>query len=367
MNRFKIGNRTLKTGIAVTLSIAISRALHVEPAMFAVVAAIVNLQPTVYQSYVNAVQQVAITFIGIIVGLVFAILFGNNAIIVGIASILVILIALRLKLNSVILVGIVSVIFIVDAQKGLLFEHAFARISIIFIGLLVALFVNIVLAPRDYRKFTLEKISDFHMETSNLFYAVITDFVKKEERNAEEDQQLQKLLRQTDSLGKSIEIFKREIRVLPFSGQAKDLQSHAHLIDELFRFDVQLLNKLDFLNDLEAARIDRIASRGTKNYSEEFQNVVNAIQEINENFMANAKILNESIILKKPMQQWKEITDFDDSINENLKKWQQTHEISTHYLSVLMEVGVIIHELRWVISEQNRLYQKYARQFYNEL
>ena len=361
VNRFKIGSRTLKTGIAVTLAIGIARALQIEPAIFAAVSAIVNLQPTVYQSYINAIQQVAITAIGIVVGLIFGLLLGNMAITVGIASIVVILIALRLRLNSVILVGIVSVIFIVDTQKEFFIEHAFARISVIFVGLIVALLVNIILSPSDYRKFTLEKVSRFHMNVANLFHTIICDFINKTEPSDEEYKKLHALLEESESLGDSIDIYKQEIRVMPFSIQAKDLHERAHLLEDIHRFDVQLLNKLSLLGDLEKSRLDRLADRKSIPYSVEFQLIINTIHEVNERFRENASILNDRILGKQSSSAWHEIEDLDESFNEKISAWQKEHTTdNSYYFRALMELSVIVYELRWITREQHRLYNRYT-------
>lgn len=357
---FKIGSRTLKTGIAVSLSIAIAHALNAEPAVFAAVSAIVNLQPTVYQSYINALQQIGITIIGIIVGLSLALTFGNSAIIVGVSSVIVILIALRLGWNSVILIGIVTIIFIIDTQEVLFFEHAFSRISVIFIGLLVAMAVNVVLAPSDYRKFTLDKLSQFHTDVTTLFYRRISGFINMQSSAQEDNDLLNQLHDEIDTLRKSLDIYKQEVRVLPYSTQAKELQVRSDLLEELYRYDVQLLHKLLLIKDFEQDRLSRLAARNVKTYTETFQHIIDTIHVANERILDNSRILNDGIIAGVlPSSDWVKVDMSEKALEKKIDAWHDEHGDESYYMSALMELSIVIYEMRWIAREQNRLYEKY--------
>jgi uncharacterized membrane protein YgaE (UPF0421/DUF939 family) len=363
LNRFKIGSRTLKTGIAVSLSIAIANALNAEPAVFAAVSAVVNLQPTVYQSYINALQQIGITMIGIVIGIMLSLTFGNSALMVGVSSVILIMIALKLRWNSVILVGIVTIVFVVDAQNDIFLEHAFARISVIFIGLIVALLVNIILAPADYRKFTLEKLFEFHTDVTMLFHKKITDFISKAEPTKQDADYLINLINQSEKLSDKIDIYKNEVRVLPFSSQAKELQINAQLVEDLYRYDVQLLNKLQLIKDIKRERYTRLASRITSPYTQSFQVVIDYLHQTNEDILENSlTLMNKLFKLENSStyadHQWKTVSITDEFYDE-LNAWYNEYGNSSNSMEALVEISIVIYEIRWIAREQQRLYNKY--------
>ncbi|OEF98580.1 FUSC family protein [Desulfuribacillus alkaliarsenatis] len=358
MNKFKIGSRTIKTGIAITLALGICHALNIEPAIFAAVSAIVNLQPTVYQSYINALQQIGITVIGVMVGLTLALTIGNSAIVVGVSSIIVILIALRLRWNSVILIGLVTVIFIIDTQGDFYLENTIARVSVILIGLVVALAVNVVLAPTDYRKFTLEKLKQFHIDVTNIFHRKILDFIYMRKSSEQDDKNLIKLLEQTESLRASLDIYKNEIRVLPYSTQAKELVDSVSLLEELYRYDEQLLHKILLIQDFEKERLNRLAIRDVKNYSDSFQQVINEISKGNEKILKNSHVLQQGILEQASLESWIDYDIADREVDEKLEGWYQKHGGNPYYMSALMEISIIVYEMRWIAREQTRIYDK---------
>ncbi|AOY75356.1 hypothetical protein BJL90_05245 [Clostridium formicaceticum] len=79
----KIGLRTIKTGIAVTVSLVISNMLRIESPFFAAIAAIIAMQPTVSDSWKTGVNRILGTVIGAIVGAIFVALSPGNPLLGG--------------------------------------------------------------------------------------------------------------------------------------------------------------------------------------------------------------------------------------------------------------------------------------------
>lgn len=96
----KLGARMLKTGIAITLALYVSELLHLPTPVFAGIAAIFAIQPTIYRSYLSVIEQIQGNIIGAILAIIFILIFGNHTLIVGFAAILAIIIMVTLKLEN---------------------------------------------------------------------------------------------------------------------------------------------------------------------------------------------------------------------------------------------------------------------------
>lgn len=105
----RIGARIVKTGIAVTITLFVCRALGLKPALFGAIKAVVNMQPTVYLTLTAVRNQVLVLALGIAVGL--ACVVGANPLTAGAATIAIIALARRLELESGLLMGIVAALF----------------------------------------------------------------------------------------------------------------------------------------------------------------------------------------------------------------------------------------------------------------
>ena len=91
----KLGARIFKTGVAIVFSLFIAELLQLPSPVFAGIAAIFAIQPSIYRSYKTAMEQVQGNLIGAIIAVIFSLAFGNDYIIVGFAAI----ITIRLCLN----------------------------------------------------------------------------------------------------------------------------------------------------------------------------------------------------------------------------------------------------------------------------
>ena len=108
----KIGARSLKTGLAVILSLYVAYAFNLTPITMAAIAAAFAVQPSVYRSYQSLIDNVQGNLIGAAVAILFVLFIGNNPVIIGLAVIIVIIFHLKLKLHSTITLTMVTVISI---------------------------------------------------------------------------------------------------------------------------------------------------------------------------------------------------------------------------------------------------------------
>ncbi|WP_223589788.1 FUSC family protein [Neobacillus bataviensis] len=156
----KLGARIFKTGIAIVLSLYLAQLLHSPSPVFAAIAAIFAIQPTIYRSYLTIIEQIQGNIIGALMAVIFVLVLGNHYIVVGLAAIIVILLNLKLKLEKNIGLSLVTLISIMEIQSGSFIQFAGIRFSTIMIGVFSAFIVNLVFMPPKYENKLYLKIAD---------------------------------------------------------------------------------------------------------------------------------------------------------------------------------------------------------------
>ncbi|MDQ0220831.1 aromatic acid exporter family protein [Peribacillus cavernae] len=156
----KLGARIIKTGIAIVLALYLSQLLHLPTPVFAGIAAIFAIQPTIYRSYLSVIEQIQGNLVGAIVAVMFVLLFGNHYFIIGLAVVIVITINLKLKTEKSLVLSIVTVIAIMESQQGDFLQFATIRFSSILLGILSSFIVNLVFIPPKYETKLYGRISD---------------------------------------------------------------------------------------------------------------------------------------------------------------------------------------------------------------
>lgn len=170
-----LGPRILKTGISVTVALYICYFLQLEQAVFAGVAAIFAVQPSIYRTWKYFLDQLITNTLGAAVAL-FAIHFiGNDPIIIGLVLIMVILVCLQLKMESNISLTLVTVLAVMSAPGTGDWTFAITRFLIILIGISSAFLVNLAIFPPKYKKNYLESSEKVFQNMSLLMRTAISD------------------------------------------------------------------------------------------------------------------------------------------------------------------------------------------------
>lgn len=146
----KLGARIFKTGVAIVLALYIAKLLGMPSPVFAGIAAVFAIKPTIYRSYLSIVEQVQGNLIGAVVAVAFGLIFENNYIIVGLAALITISIMLKLKLENSVSLGLVTMIVILESPGEHFLQFAWIRFATILIGILSAFIVNLIFLPPKY-------------------------------------------------------------------------------------------------------------------------------------------------------------------------------------------------------------------------
>ncbi|MFC0270530.1 aromatic acid exporter family protein [Metabacillus herbersteinensis] len=170
-----LGPRVLKTGISVTLALYICTFFKLEPAVFAGVAAIFTIQPSIYRTWKQISDQLKTNTLGAAIALFCIYFLGNSPIITGLVMIIVILISLKMKMESTISLTLVTVLAIMSAPGNQDFLFTLNRFGIILIGMGSAFLVNLFIFPPKYKRNYFEKVQLVFRDMSLLIRTAVSN------------------------------------------------------------------------------------------------------------------------------------------------------------------------------------------------
>lgn len=169
------GPRVVKTGIAVTISLYICFLFNLKPAAFAAVAAIFTIQPSIYRSWRQLLDQVVTNTMGAAIALFSIYFLGDNPAIIGIVVMLVISLSLKMKMESTIPLTLVTVLIIMSAPDNENISFILNRFFIILVGIGSALIVNLMISPPNYKKNYFEKTTTVFQKMSLLLRTAVSN------------------------------------------------------------------------------------------------------------------------------------------------------------------------------------------------
>ncbi|SFI22374.1 Uncharacterized membrane protein YgaE, UPF0421/DUF939 family [Tindallia magadiensis] len=154
----KIGLRTIKTSIAVTIGLFAVALLNLESPFFVTIAALIGMQATISDSWVVGRNRMLGTAVGAIFGMLLAIWLPPHPILAGIAVLLLIQLMNLIKTPEAVVIScIVFVAVFMEAGNGAV-EYALSRLFDTGLGIGIALVVNYFLMPPTYDQQVLAEI-----------------------------------------------------------------------------------------------------------------------------------------------------------------------------------------------------------------
>ncbi len=146
----KIGMRTLKTGLAVIVTLLVSAQLEISNPFFATIAAIFAMESSISATFTAARDRMYGTVLGAIVAFIFSMLIPVNALTIGIGIIIVIYICNAFKWQGTIKIStIVFLAILLGYEEGGQLEYALFRTMDTFIGLAISTLINYFVFPHD--------------------------------------------------------------------------------------------------------------------------------------------------------------------------------------------------------------------------
>lgn len=126
-----------------------------EPSTYAGLIALLSIQRSFYRSVYKSMEKIGSIVVGVALGAAFAFTFGRSPIAIGVATILVILVMLRLNWQDSIVLATVTAVNLMAYSSGVFFIFAGKQLLLAFIGVLCALSINYLFTP--YHKQEVEK------------------------------------------------------------------------------------------------------------------------------------------------------------------------------------------------------------------
>ncbi|MEK4230747.1 FUSC family protein [Solibacillus sp. FSL H8-0538] len=146
----KLGARVLKTGVAIVFALFLAELLQVPSPVFAGIAAIFAIQPSIYRSYLSILEQVQGNLIGATIAVIFGIIFGHHIVAIGLAAIIVIGIMMKFNLEKSISLALVTVVAVMEVQGDEFIMFGLIRFGTVMLGVFAAFIVNLVFLPPRY-------------------------------------------------------------------------------------------------------------------------------------------------------------------------------------------------------------------------
>ncbi|MFC2947197.1 aromatic acid exporter family protein [Virgibacillus sediminis] len=216
-----IGTRIVKTGVAIFLTALICDQLGWPP-VFAVITAIVTIEPTVSDSIKKGIVRFPASAIGSAYAVLFISLLGNSPLTYTLAAVLTIATCVRLNLHAGLLVATLTAVAMVEVIHSNYLISFFIRLGTTTIGLLVSTMVNFFVLPPDYREDIAIHIQSMSRRTGRVVEKVFGDILegRMDQINAERNlaEQVTNEIQQTETL---VRFQKDETKFHPLAGSEK--------------------------------------------------------------------------------------------------------------------------------------------------
>lgn len=210
------GSRIVKTGIAIFLTATICEWFNWPP-VFAVITAIVTIEPTVSDSIKKGLVRFPASAIGSAFAVFFITLFGNSPITYTFAAVATILVCYKLNLHAGLLVATLTAVAMVEVIHDHFLIAFFIRLGTTTIGLLVSTAVNMLVFPPNYRTDILKSIQSISERAGNMLEQTFRTILFEGDANRQEEQLIVKrLVREIRKTEKLIHFQRDESSLYPW-------------------------------------------------------------------------------------------------------------------------------------------------------
>ncbi|HEX6593412.1 MAG TPA: aromatic acid exporter family protein [Bacillota bacterium] len=199
------GGRIVKTAVAIFLTAWICQ-LFDWPPVFAVITAIVTIEPTVADSIRKGIIRFPASAIGAAYAVLFISLFGNSPITYTLAAFFTIATCYKLHLHAGLVVATLTAVAMIEVIHSNYVIAFFIRLGTTTIGLVVSTVVNLFVLPPNYKDDILTNIRGIRKKTGVVIEKVFTDILhNKHDEDAVDRKlmdQLNKKVQQTETLAR---------------------------------------------------------------------------------------------------------------------------------------------------------------------
>lgn len=338
-----IGARIFKTGVAAGIALYIATILQLEPKILAAVSTIMNIQPSIYRSIINAKEQVFSNAIAIFIAIIFGYIFGNGPLQMTLITILIIFIISKLGYKKFIGMSVVAAIFVLDAPKEQFILHAIDRSIMIFIGIIIALVVNILIVPPNYLKELVRCLEELNIRVEKFFKYNVKNFadlkVDKDEFH-EQRKKVKELLRKGRTL---LELCKEQ------SFKDDVLKNKLEIYERYLNYNTNVYHSSRDIYVATKQRIEWRNLRGNPPILSEFDDILHMIIYGLKIYSNLNLILRETVLEEKEQFSIPDTEDFWEELGFYVEQWHSNLN-GTHFLHAFMNVSIVAYDIKLAIN-----------------
>lgn len=325
------------------------------PTIFAAMSAVVNMKPSVVQSWKNALEQVLVHLLGLFVAFAIGLTLGINPLTIGLTTVLVIWLIGRLDLTGGTLMGVLSAIFILSSSSQDFFmKNALIRSGAILIGLGVALVVNYFVMPPRYGQRLRAVLRELSGQVTEFFGRSVQAFVIGLPVPEEELENTTREINEKLKLSRDLLKRYREQagRVRP---RATKAYNNPAFLGQYLEYLAGLAERNQGLNQVLAQRLERRESRGNPQLSIEFQGILEMISQGSTSIQIMNSQLEQAVFEDLAIQPQPKTRGYWEELALIMEEWHEKVS-GSYYLYALVEVGVVIAEIKWATEKTLRLF-----------
>lgn len=353
-----IGARTLKTALAVAVSVYICELLNIEPALFAATSAVVCMQKSLGRSLKTAVEEITVNVIAILVAVALGLMIPVQFLSMALATIILIVFFTKIiKVPNQIVLAVISAIFILASPQGEFLAQATSRSLALLIGLVTANVINLIIAPPTYYR----KLQDKLIELNNFSLQRLIDSVNsyqyldiaaEEEKNKNKGEYA-RLYKEAESL---YDLFGQEWNVTWF-GIRKPADKNGPMSKDFYKEYINYSRGIwqrsqDLLFLAEERKIRR-EEANVQEVSPEFNRIFEMIHHV----MFSASSYNQQLQKKVKGEKAAPLPELHvwSKLHEIINEWQESKPDTSFYAHALTELSVVTYSIRWFAKEASRL------------
>ncbi|PAE22761.1 aromatic acid exporter family protein [Bacillus sp. 7894-2] len=211
-----IGGRIAKTGLAVFITAFICHILN-WPAMFAVITAIVTIEPTVADSIRKAYVRFPAAAIGAGFAVLFTFIFGDSPYSYASVSLATIIVCHKLKLHDGMLVATLTGVAMISTVHDHYLSSFFIRLGTTTTGIVVSTAVNFFVMPPNYSKSIIKNIHALYRRSGDILLKRGIEIFNSQEPDRNVRSDFQRLIKDIDKTETLCHYQKAEYRYHRFS------------------------------------------------------------------------------------------------------------------------------------------------------
>ena len=341
-----IGGRVIKTGIAVFLTVLVCDFFKI-PTIFAVITAIVTIEPTATDSIKKGLIRFPASTIGSAYAMTFTFLFGHQALSYALAAMFTIVTCQKLKLYAGTLVATLTAVAMIPITVNHYFAAFLVRLATTSTGIIVSTLVNFFILSPHYGKTIIGCKNELFLKTANIMEEWLNQVMQGEQIKKEIAHSISKL---TLLLHKAVQFVQYE---------QKDWKYHRHTKNEMRSFlsvqkQLHILQQIIYHLD-NLTHVPIVECKWSQKEKETLHSAIVSMISILRNHCSEIDYKHYQLIDELDQQFWGHKSDLAEH-----KPHKYHHHFSSESI-ILFEV-LSIHDM---LEELERVREKYEKETAN--